>query len=361
MKNKKRRILILSFIIMIIAVLIIGFSTNEITIQQIDENIRRNLYGDPIDLETGMINNEYFKISNDGTNATDTTKGLNEALKYSNINNIKYVKIQNGNYLINGTIRIYSNTEIDLNASELVLQANNRTGYTILGISNAENITIKNGKVIGDRENHDYTGDSTHEWGMGINISGSTNINIENLEISDMTGDGIYITNGITNSTSIRIQNCILQGNRRQGISIISGEEIEIYNNEIYKIDGTNPQSGIDLEANYESQKIDKVNIYNNKFYNFRKNIAIILHNQIYNVNITGNLIYGDINIYETKEKTEIVGNQLINGVINAGSSNENNLKIVNNLDILNNKLENYEILYNEKVNNIKIEGNEEN
>lgn len=358
MKIGKRKIIILGIILVIIVLLVIAFSTKIMDMQQINENIRKNLYGDPIDLETGLINNEYFKIENDGTNPVETTNGLNSALEYSNINNIKYIKLQEGTYLINGTLKIYSNIEFDLNNSEIMLQANSRTGYTILGISNVENVTIKNGKVIGDRENHSYVGDSTHEWGMGIRITSATNINLENLEVSNMIGDGIYITNGNTNSSKISIQNCILRENRRQGITIVSGEKININSNEIYKIEGTNPQIGINLEANSIAQKIDEIDIYNNRFYDFGSDIAILLYSQIYNVKIRDNIVYGNINVSETKEKTEILNNQLFEGKINAGDSNANGSKIVNNLDVMNNIFKDYEILYNEKVNNIKIEGN---
>ena len=239
------------------------------------------------------------------------------------------------------------------------MQENGETGYEILEINNSENINISNGKIVGDKNNHDYSIDSTHEWGMGIKILGSTNINIENLEILEMTGDGIYISTGNDNSESISIKNCVIKENRRQGISIISGEKINISDNEIYNIEGTNPQSGIDLEANNKNQKIDQIDIFHNKIYNSASKSAFILHNQIYNVKIRDNILNGNIYIYETKEKTEILNNKLIDGKINAGSTNENSTKIVNNLDILNNELNNYEIEYNDKVNNINIDGNQ--
>ena len=182
-------------------------------------------------------------------------------------------------------------------------------------------------------------------------------INIENLEIHEMTGDGIYITNGHNNSNKVKIKNCLIYNNRRQGISIISGEKIEIYYNEIYRIKGTNPQSGIDLEANNELQKIDQVDIHSNKFYDFGLDVAIKLHSQIYNVKIRENVIYGGIDVDETKENTEIIHNKLIDGVINVGRDSS---RVVNNVKILNNILQNYEILHSEIVNNMVINGNKD-
>lgn len=66
MKNRKKRIPIFGLVIIfIIIILIILFSTNVINIQEINENIRKSLYGDPIDLDTGVINNEYFNINSE--------------------------------------------------------------------------------------------------------------------------------------------------------------------------------------------------------------------------------------------------------------------------------------------------------
>ena len=66
MKKKKKRIINYSIIIsVIILLLIIAFSTNVVNIREISENVRRQLYGDPIDLETGLINNEYFGINSE--------------------------------------------------------------------------------------------------------------------------------------------------------------------------------------------------------------------------------------------------------------------------------------------------------
>ena len=294
-----------------------------------------------------------------GKNAKETTKGLNEAIECASNNSISYIKLEKGEYLVNNSIELFSNLEFDLNSSDIIMDTNDMQSYSILKIANKENIKVLNGKIEGDRESHNYTGNSSHAWGMGVRISGSKNINVDNVEILNMTGDGIYITSGLSNSDSVQIQNCLIHDNRRQGISIISGRRIKINNNEIYNIKGISPQAGIDLEANKDTQKIDEIEIQNNKIYLSASNTAIILYNQVYNVKITENIIYGNININETKEKTEILNNELIDGKINAGSTNEDSAKIVNNLDILNNELNNYEIEYNNKVNNINIDGNQ--
>lgn len=355
-KNKKKIsiFLILLFLMIIVVIILqnnfIIETASQIMVQQ---------YENPINLETGEINNNYFNINSIGKQEENTTEGINNALKYCSRNNIKNIKFEKGEYLINDSINIPSNINVNLNSSNIVYKTNNKTGYALLKIINKENVVISNGKLIGDRDSHDYIGNSTHEWGMGIIIQGSHNVKIENLSIYYMTGDGIYISKGNNNSNNINIKNSLIYGNRRQGISIISGENVEICYNEIFNIDGTSPKSGIDMEANKSTEKIDNIYIHNNKFYNFGNLVAIMLYSQIYNVKISQNIIYGNINIYETRGKTEITDNELHEGNIRADMYQEGSSKTVNELEIINNNMSDYDILYNSNVKNIKIEGNE--
>lgn len=358
MKKFKKRIMIIGFILIILVIIFLILFQNNF-VRRTASNLFVRKYEEPINPETGEINNEYFNINNEGNEEDNTIKGINEALSYCSKHNIKNVILKKGNYLINDSINIPSNINLDLNSSNIIFKANSQTGYSLLKIKNQENVKVSNGKLIGDKDTHDYSGDSTHEWGMGITIQGSENINIDNISVSNMTGDGIYIAKGNNNSNNIKIQNSLIYGNRRQGISIISGENVEICYNEIFNIDGTNPKSGIDMEANVNTEKIDKIYIHNNKFYNFGNLVAIMLYSQIYNVKISQNIIYGNINIYETRGKTEITDNELHEGNIRADMYQEGSSKTVNELEIINNNMSNYDILYNSNVKNIKIEGNE--
>ncbi|HDR7507897.1 hypothetical protein [Bacillus toyonensis] len=62
--------------------------------------------------------------------------------------------------------------------------------YSIITVKDVSNIELINPNVIGDRDTHIGT---TGEWGHGINIQGSSNITIQNPNISKYWGDGIYI------------------------------------------------------------------------------------------------------------------------------------------------------------------------
>lgn len=165
------------------------------------------------------------------------------------------------------------NITIDLCDSiiEFAIENFDKERYAIFRFEDCENFTIKNGTLIGDRLNHDYTQHTTNEWGMGVVVStekypsGATPQNpaepslkkcggkIENMEIYDFTGDGICINNG-TSPADVKIDNCHIHHCRRQGITL--GDTADVFIDRCYihhigthdKIMGASPQAGIDIE-----------------------------------------------------------------------------------------------------------------
>lgn len=157
-------------------------------------------------------------------------------------------------------LTLSSNTEIIIDGN-IILRPNDFTHYSILHLS-GDNITIKgNGIIIGDKKNHlgKYG-----EWGMGVYIYGGDRVRIEGLTIKDCWGDCVYVTN---NSKNVCINNCNLDNGRRQGISVISAESVEIRNCLIQNIMGTDPEYAIDIEPNEDDivryVLIDKVKVEN--------------------------------------------------------------------------------------------------
>lgn len=207
------------------------------------------------------------------------------------------------------SIILKSNINLDLNGSIIQLEENSETHYEIISIYSVYNSSVCNGILIGDRYKHNYIENSSNQWGMGIGIKGSENINISNLKIFDTIGDGIYLTKvGQKPSINIDISNCNIYNTRRQGITIITAQNVNIYNDEIHNIIGSHPQSGIDLEKNEDTEIIKNIYIYNNKFYNCASNKAIQIYSHVENVYIDDNEIYGDIYI----EKKNNLGNNTI-------------------------------------------------
>ena len=110
----------------------------------------------------------------------------------------------------------------------------------------------------------------THEFGAGITIADSSNIEINGTTIKDCIGDSITTIAPPLSVTvdNLKIIDCTLENSRRQGISFVAtGENYLVKDCNIGKINGTDPQSGIDFE-HYDYIRdvvIDGCNFYDNK------------------------------------------------------------------------------------------------
>lgn len=172
-----------------------------------------------------------------------------------------------------------SNSHITINGT-IQLIPNDRTHYNIIGIIDKDNILLDGtGEIIGDVETHTGT---TGEWGHGVLISGSRNINVKDLRISYCWGDGLSVSytekiltdKGLVNSPYsppeiINITNIKSSYNRRLGISIINGDGI-ILENSITEgngtINGTSPKAGLDIEPN-PNQSVNNIIVNGCLFY----------------------------------------------------------------------------------------------
>jgi polygalacturonase len=166
-----------------------------------------------------------------------------------------------GIYMIDGTksLKLGSNMTLQLDPSA-VLQVIATSASTYYALSSTgSNINIVGGTITGDRKNHLGTGG---EWGMGIYLSGTTNVVIENTTVNEMWGDGVYIT-GAAKSTTIC--GLVADHNRRQGMSVIYASGVIVKNSTFKNTQGTSPQSGIDIEPN-ANNTVDNVQITDSKF-----------------------------------------------------------------------------------------------
>ena len=145
-------------------------------------------------------------------------------------------------------VHVPSNTDVVLHGT-IKMEGSSEESYSIFCVDGAENVSFSGkGTIIGDRATH--TGE-TGEWGMGINIVGSRNVHVTGLTIRDCWGDCIYVgrSNGVE-SSNVEIDNCLLTGSRRQGISVVACYGAEMHDLEIRDIRGTDPQAAIDVEPN---------------------------------------------------------------------------------------------------------------
>lgn len=159
--------------------------------------------------------------------------------------------------------------------SELILKPSNKRSYQMIRVHNKKNITIYSPTLRGDRKKH--FGDAGGEWGMGISIRGSENINIIDFDISDCWGDGIYVGHSKTFSKNISINGGVIDNNRRNGISIVSVDKLLVQNVLLANSNGTNPQTGLDIEPNNIDDEINNIVLKNLVTFNNYKN-GILVH-----------------------------------------------------------------------------------
>ncbi|MCC8352514.1 right-handed parallel beta-helix repeat-containing protein [Bacillus sp. AF23] len=288
---------------------------------------------------------EKYGICCDGTEAAATTSGFNQALKDAVEAGICEIDIPKGVYLIDGVneesvtkpeehagIIVPSNMTLNLHPeAEFRVAPNGSFGYTCFYIGEVENVTIKGGKIRGERYQHDFNGHGdfekkkTHEWGYGINVHGAKNVTIKGVDIADCTGDCIIVNaQGMLNvswttyrpARNVTIRNCKLDGARRNNISVTGGEDIKIENNEITNAginDGCKPMFGIDIEG-YGEGDIDYEEPRNVKITNntFAGNVAQSVCNfSGYEVVISGNHSDNSIS-YGYGTDTVIANNTLV-------------------------------------------------
>lgn len=147
------------------------------------------------------------------------------------------------------------------NQTTIRLQSNSRTRYDIILVSKANGVAIEGGVIVGDVKNHQFVEEGSSEWGHGININSSSNVTIKDVRVEKCIGDGIAITGGREDklgefkyaSKNIRIENVVMDSNRRQGMSIIHAQDV-IVNQSVFcntgVISATPPTAGIDIEPN---------------------------------------------------------------------------------------------------------------
>ncbi|QQO40359.1 tail spike [Bacillus phage 268TH004] len=232
-------------------------------------------------MNTYELEIDRWGISSGGSNPIETTQGFNDAIQYAKTEGYAEIFVPKGHYLIDcvskfgsrpeygGGIRLVSDLNVTLHPeATFKVLANDATGYSLFYLELIENVTIKGGRIYGDRYEHTYTyyndNTETHEWGYGIHVRGSRNIYIKNVFVADCTGDNIWIAaHGMMNWTTpytpardVTVSKCTLIRGRRNCLATNGCEGLLVDDCAIEDAGGeggTRPQYGIDLEGFGES------------------------------------------------------------------------------------------------------------
>jgi hypothetical protein len=177
------------------------------------------------------------------------------------------VLIPDGTYMVDAAgprrLRIGNNTRVSL-AAKATLKAipNGAQHYAVLTIAGSSDVTVSGGTLKGDRAQHAA---KEGEWGMGLSIlQGANNITISGVTSKDMWGDGFYVEG----ARGVTFCSVIAEHNRRQGLSVIDVDGLEVTDSVFSNTQGTRPSAGIDLEPDDLKQRIHNVRIHSSKFLN---------------------------------------------------------------------------------------------
>lgn len=227
------------------------------------------------DLKKNVVNVLDFGVIADGK--TDCTAKLNECLEWTKAQGYSHVWLPSGTYLVDAVyrgdpyfpfrdagIRVPSHICIDM-ASDAVIKVkpNDSWGYAAFYIGKVEHVTIRGGRIEGDRYEHVYKSfppeRQTHEWGFGVCIEGASHVNVSHMQIKNCTGDGIIVSprgllthiESYSPASSIHISICTITDSRRNNISITGcdGVIVEDCLLERAGINGVEPKMGIDIEG----------------------------------------------------------------------------------------------------------------
>lgn len=200
-----------------------------------------------------LANAEIYK------NGEDITSILNNQIQEN-----KTINIPAGNFKIDAETSIILKDNVTVTMSpQTILNVipNKSSSYQVFRIHNVKNVTIRGGVIVGDKYTHEG---ASGEWGMGVEIKDSQNIHISNISINKMWGDAIYIgSKGLYNNNNIYLENLKLDDNRRQGISIISAQNLYVNKISISNTKGAAPGSGIDIEPNNNKAFLKNLNFKN--------------------------------------------------------------------------------------------------
>jgi len=139
----------------------------------------------------------------------------------------------------------------------------------------------------------------------GIRLQSALDFTITGLTVRDTQGDGIYV-DGLTDigfSQNVTIQDVVIDNAFRNGIGVISVQDLLIDNSVIVNTVGTSPRAGIDFEPDISSKRIVNATVRNTVIVAngsdgiiwvvSEGNVAKPVSGLIENVTVAGNSRYG--------------------------------------------------------------------
>ena len=233
-----------------------------------------------------------------GFNEDDVTDSLQAAIN----SGAKTVIIPNvGQDWVVRPIRLAGNQELILERGVVVTAKRgefHEGGDSVFTAADVDHLTIKGegatirmqkedyivGLVLKDLGWNRWFGQYTKaEWRMTLAIRGCNDVTVEGLKLADSGGDGIYIDGGNRQrfSRKIVLRKVHCDNNYRQGISVISVDDLLIEDSQFNNTWGTPPSAGIDIEPDSPDHRLTGIVVRNCEFLdNYGDGIEVFLAHQ---------------------------------------------------------------------------------
>ncbi|HSA13082.1 MAG TPA: right-handed parallel beta-helix repeat-containing protein [Candidatus Paceibacterota bacterium] len=201
-----------------------------------------------------------------GFDAQDSTAYLQEAI---NSKVRKLIIDRQPSAWVTGPLRGVSHQEIILEAGTEVLAlrgAYRGKGDCLLTFQECEQVVIRGGRKDGGKSagirmhKEDYQSGAYQksEWRHGLAFLGCQDVRVQDLRIEKTGGDGIYLgtTPAKPANRNVVIRRVDCNANHRQGVSVISAENLLIEDCLLRNTAGTAPAAGIDFEPNSPGESL---------------------------------------------------------------------------------------------------------
>ncbi len=134
--------------------------------------------------------------------------------------------------------------------NDSLFEARGISGFSLVG----------QGKAVLRMHRDDYDDPELYEkaeWRHGIGLWDCRDVVLRGLTVTETGGDGLYLgASSKGTNRNVLVEEMDFVANYRQGISVISAENLTIRRCRLNRTDGTNPKAGIDFEPNLPGQRL---------------------------------------------------------------------------------------------------------
>ncbi len=147
---------------------------------------------------------------------------------------------------------------------EAVRGAFHGLGDSLLTLRAVTNVTLTGGGTLRMWQ-EDYAGPEYRpsEWRHAVRLHGAVNVRIERLRIERSGGDGLYVGAGPNREPcrTIVVRDVVFDRHHRQGISVITVDDLLLERVVMQGTKGTAPRSGLDVEPNHPWEQVTGMRI----------------------------------------------------------------------------------------------------